>query len=138
MIDFDFKSEKADIRRFSNFVPIALVVWGTILGFTHGWGGRSEWILYAAAVIIFFWGMISPFTLKPLYLGWMYFTKVFSWLLTTLVLGLVFYIGFTVTGLVMRLLGRDPLHRRIDRQAKSYWVKRDPASREKADYERQF
>ena len=138
MIDFDFKSEKADIRRFSNFVPIALVVWGTILGFSHGWGGRSEWILYAAAVIIFFWGMISPFTLKPLYLGWMYFTKVFSWLLTTLVLGLVFYIGFTVTGLVMRLLGRDPLHRRIDRQAKSYWVKRDPASREKADYERQF
>ena len=138
MIDFDFKTGKKDIRLFSNFVPIALVLWGTIIGFSHNWAGRSEWILYAAAVIIFFWGMISPFTLKPLYIGWMYFTRCFAWFLTTVVLGLVFYIGFTVTGLIMRLLGKDPLHRRIDKQAKSYWVKRDLAPRECSDYERQF
>lgn len=138
MIDFDFKTGKKDIRLFSNVVPIALIVWGTILGFAHGWEGRSEWILYAVAVVIFFWGMISPFTLKPLYIGWMYFTRCFAWFLTTLVLGLVFYIGFTVIGFLMKLFGKDPLNRKIDRNAASYWNIRPGEVCDRSRYQKQF
>jgi len=138
LIDFDFKTGKKDIRLFSNVVPIALAVWGTILGFSHDWGGCSEWILYGIAVLIFFWGMISPYTLKPVYIGWMYFTRCFAWFLTTLVLGLVFYIGFTVIGFLMRLFGKDPLNRKIDKTAPSYWNKRTLGAPDKAHYGKQF
>lgn len=138
MIDFDFKTGKKDIRLFSNIVPLALIAWGTYLGFCHGWGGRSEWILYATAVLIFFWGMISPFTLKPVYIGWMYLTRCFAWVLTTLVLGLVFYIGFTVIGFLMRLFGKDPLNRKIDRSAVSCWNRRPRSAPEREHYKKQF
>lgn len=138
MIDFDFPTGKKDIRMFSRIVPVVLLIWATVLGFSHDWGGRSEWILYGIALVLFFWGMISPYTLKPIYTGWMYFTKVMAWLITTVVLGLVFYIGFTGIGLLMKLFGKNPLDRKIDRSADSYWRKRPPYQLNKEHYERQF
>lgn len=138
MIDFDFKTEKKDIRLFSNIVPVVLIIWGTILGFSHCWDGNSEWILYGLAVILFFWGMISPFTLRPVYIGWMYVTRCIAWVLTTLVLGLVFYIGFTLVGFLMRLFGKEPLNRRLDREAPTYWIRRPREKVDKIHYERQF
>ncbi len=138
MIDFDFKTGKKDIQLFARLVPIVLLIWGTVLGFQHHWGGQSHLWFYGIAVLIFFWGWISPFTLKPVYLGWMVITRCIAWLLTTVVLGLVFYIGFTLTGLVLRLLGKDPLNRRLDKEAASYWHKREPGRAEKVHYERQF
>ena len=44
----------------------------------------------------------------------------------TLALVLVFYGVITPIGLVFRLIGRDPLHRRYDREASSYWIERRP------------
>jgi len=119
-------------------VPIVLLIWGTVFGFSHGWGGRSEWILYGIALALFFWGMISPYTLKPIYIGWMYFTRTMAWVITTVVLGLVFYIGFTGIGLIMRLLGKNPLDRKLDPGADSYWIKHPPYEFSKEHYHRQF
>jgi hypothetical protein len=49
----------------------------------------------------------------------------------------VFYLVFTPVGLVMRLLGRDPLQRRFDREAGTYWVDHvEPRSVE--EYFRQY
>ena len=44
---------------------------------------------------------------------------------------------FTPIGLAMRLVGRDPLRRRFDRQASTYWIKR-PEQDETGRYFRQF
>jgi hypothetical protein len=47
-----------------------------------------------------------------------------AWSFSTIVLGLIYYAVITLIGLIMRLLGRDPLHRKFDGDATSYWVKR--------------
>lgn len=138
MIDFDFKTGKKDLQLFSRVVPVVLLIWGTVLGLQHHWRGQSHLWFYGIAVILFSWGWISPSTLKPVYLVWMALTRCIAWFLTTLILSLVFYIGFTLTGVVIRLLGKDPLHRKIDRQAASYWIKRGAGRVERTDYERQF
>ncbi len=138
MIDFGFTTGQKEIRLFSRILPAALLVWATILGFAHHWSGNSEWILCGIAVVLFSWGTISPSTLRPVYVGWMYFTRVFAFLLTTLVLGLVFYIGVTGVGLLMRLLGKNPLDRKLDRSAATYWIKRPPYEFKPGNYERQF
>jgi hypothetical protein len=138
LIDFDFTTEKKDIRLFARIVPAVLVIWGTVFGFAHQWSGNSEWILYGIAVALFFWGMFSPYTLRPVYTGWMYFSRVVAFLLTTVVLGLVFYVGVTGVGLLMRLLGKNPLDRKIDRSAPSYWIRHGPYKFNPQHYERQF
>jgi hypothetical protein len=38
---------------------------------------------------------------------------------------LVFYGVITPIGLAARLLGHDPMQRGFDRQARSYWLRRD-------------
>lgn len=138
MIDFDFKTAKKDIRLFALILPLVLIIWGTIFGFKHGWGGQVHFWFYGIAVFLFLWGRVSPSTLKPIYMVWMVITRCLAWFLTALVVSLVFYIGFIPIGLLLRLLGKDFLHRRIDKSAPSYWCKRPPYHFDSAYYERQF
>jgi hypothetical protein len=44
-----------------------------------------------------------------------------------LVMAILFFTVLTPLGLVMRSMGRDPLRRRLDREAPSYWVVRGNA-----------
>jgi hypothetical protein len=76
--------------------------------------------------------------LKPIYVGWMTFAFALGWVNTRLILGIVFYLIFTPAGLVMRLLGKDPLVLRFDRQATTYWVRRKPQDPSKKRYENLF
>ncbi len=141
MIDFSFTTEKRDIRLFSRIVPSVLIIWGTVSGLfiqAPRWTGQAHLWLYGVAVVLFFWGMFSPYTLRPVYIVWMYFTRCVAWFLTTLVLGLVFYIGVTGIGLVMRALGKNPLARKLDPACSSYWIKHQPYQFDPKHYERQF
>jgi hypothetical protein len=52
-------------------------------------------------------------------------------------LGLLYYGMFTPLALFFRLIGRDPLRRKIDRQAASYWEKFENTPTP-ASYFRQF
>ena len=49
---------------------------------------------------------------------------------------LVFYLVSAPAGIALRILGRDPLQRRLDPSAKSYWQDRPPNPPERA--EKQF
>ena len=50
---------------------------------------------------------------------------------------IAYYLVLTPIGLIRRISGRDPLHRRFDRDADSYWIARKPASDTKR-YFRQY
>ncbi len=41
------------------------------------------------------------------------------------ILAATYYLVLTPIGLVLRLFGYDPMHRRFDREAKTYWVPRE-------------
>ena len=84
---------------------------------------RIVWIAGAALVLLFF--AVRPLR-HPIYLGWIYATFPIGFVLSHLVLGAVFYLVFTPLGLLMRLFGYDPLRRRFDPEATSYWVEHDP------------
>ena len=43
-----------------------------------------------------------------------------------LVLGLLFFVTIMPIGLVMRAFGKDFLRLKLDRNAKSYWIEREP------------
>ncbi len=48
-----------------------------------------------------------------------------AWCVSTLLLVLVYYGVIAPIGLALRIIGRDPLQREFDREASSYWVKRE-------------
>jgi ABC-type uncharacterized transport system permease subunit len=60
-----------------------------------------------------------------------------AWSISTLLLVLVYYLVLTPIGLLMRVVGRDPLQQKFDRGAASYWVKRSKTANSER-YFRQF
>jgi hypothetical protein len=127
-----------DRRRLRVFGWAALAVFGALgawalafhrlLGFemaptTARIAGWALWVLGAGCGLL---ATVAPGALRPLYvvlsaLGWP-----IGWAVSRVVLVIVFYGVLMPIGLVMRLVGRDPLNRRFDRDAPTYWVRRTP------------
>ena len=53
-------------------------------------------------------------------------------------LGLIYVLGIVPTGLIMRLLGKDPLRLRFDPGAEDYWVRRNPPGPDPKTMTQQF
>ena len=84
--------------------------------------------LWALAVLVAAMVWISHEAGRRLYVGWMLAALPIGWTFSHLVLGAVYYLVLTPIGLIMRLTGRDPMKRRIDPAAKSYWIVRETQS----------
>lgn len=79
---------------------------------------------------------VSPRAARPLHLGWMRLGKLMGRVTTPLLLVAVFVLVVIPTRLFLALRGIDPLHRRIDRGASSYWHERRPATFDREGFER--
>jgi hypothetical protein len=65
-------------------------------------------------------GAIYPAALRYPFAIWSWAGKLLGWLNTRLILALLFYIVVTPMGLLMRLMGRDPMARKFEPGAQSY------------------
>jgi hypothetical protein len=68
------------------------------------------------------------------YRTWSQLFEPIAWSVSTVLLVLVYLGVLTPIGIILRVGGRDPMHRRFDRDGTSYWIKRDEA----VDPERYF
>ncbi len=79
----------------------------------------------------------APRAMVPVYKAWMLLGHAMGAVVSRVILGVVFYVAMAPMGLAMRMLGRDPLERKHDPAAESYWIERPPAP-PNARYWRQF
>ena len=83
------------------------------------------WALIVAGSLLII-AIIYPRLLAPLNHLWLKFGLLLHKITNPLILGLVFFVTVTPIAIIMRILGKDPLNRRIDCDAKSYWIDRHP------------
>ena len=86
------------------------------------------WIVAVAGLV----GLFRPTFLRRAYVVWMCLALPIGWAMSHLLLLAIFFLVLTPIGLVMRLFGHDPLERRVDRLAKSYWTPHEPSSAPRA------
>lgn len=77
------------------------------------------WIVFAVLAL---WAVVVPVTLNPVYVGWMRIGMLLSRVTTPIILTLVFIVAILPGSIVLRLLGKDFMHRKFDQSA-SYRVK---------------
>lgn len=130
LIEIDYRPDRRTLRQFGF---IALVVFG-LLGALVLWrrslfgiplGGATPVMagaLWAIAGLSGLFSLAAPGLNRFLYVGLATITWPIGFVLSYLLMGIIFYLVITPVGLVFRLIGRDPLHRRFDRQARTYWV----------------
>lgn len=82
------------------------------------------WALPTAATFLLV-GLIRPAILAPLNRLWFAFGLALGKVMTPVVMGLLFVIAVIPTALLMKLFAKDPLQRRLDPGAASYWEHRE-------------
>jgi hypothetical protein len=79
-----------------------------------------------------------PKTLKPLQKAWMASALVIGFVMSRLILGILFYLVMTPIGLLMKLFGKDLLDERLEKEKASYWIERGKDAIAAESYEKQF
>jgi len=110
-------------------VVLPLICWSVT-------GGRAGLTIAAAlaGAALAVAGWLRPSLVRPVFLAISLATWPIGRVMSELVLLAVYYGVIAPMGLAMRLVGRDPLERRFDRRAASYWHERQDS----ADVERNF
>ncbi|MBX3703137.1 MAG: hypothetical protein KF822_05135 [Steroidobacteraceae bacterium] len=118
------------------------IVFAVVFAIIAAWplmkGGPVRLWAAAIAAIFLLLALALPRVLAPLNRLWMAFGLLLGRIVSPIMLFLVYVIAVVPTGLIMRMFGKDPLHRRFDPAATSYWVHRVPPGKPDGTMTRQF
>lgn len=131
----NIKGDKSDWKKFGITMGIIL----TIIGFLLLWKKNNyfEYSFFLSASF-FILGLVLPSVLKYVYKAWMSLAVVMGFIMTRVIMVIIFYLIVTPIGLIASITGKKFLDMKIDQSAKSYWIARESAQKVKSDYERQF
>jgi hypothetical protein len=123
LLQINWKPNRRELRQFA-------ALW---LGFFGLIGSYCRWVHDSSTAAIVLWaisvvgvgGWFVPSLIRPLYVVWIALAMPIGWTVSHLLLLAMFYLVFTPIGLIIRACGYDPLARRFDRTAASYWREHD-------------
>jgi hypothetical protein len=120
-------SRTQGIAQLRNFGLLVGGIFGVIGLWPLVWRQQTprSWAL-VIAVFLVLPALVAPRVLSPVYRFWMALGEVLAWINTRIILGVVFYGVVTPIGLVMRMLGHDPMRRRRDAVGESYRARSAP------------
>ncbi|HXV77396.1 MAG TPA: SxtJ family membrane protein [Candidatus Polarisedimenticolaceae bacterium] len=123
LIDVDWNPRARDLRVFALLFLVFAVGAGTVLYF-RGDPRALSLALWIAGPVVAVLGLLLPRALRPLYVVMMAIALPIGMVVSTALLIMIYYLMITPIGWAMRLSGHDPMGRRVDPAAESYWVRR--------------
>ena len=123
MIKLDLKPKNETVRQFG---------WVALFGFPLAglaltqWPGslpiNTLWVLVGLGVACGLAAVANVLViLRPIYLAMTLLAFPIGLMISTVLLSTIYFLLFTPVGLFFRLTGKDPLERRIDPSAPTYW-----------------
>jgi len=126
LIEIDWKPKSKQLQNFGKIALVMTVIISLLLYLLKGVAIKWLLIICAFGFIVFIISMISLKLTKMIYLGMILLTMPIGWVVSFIVLAAFYYLLLAPLGLFFRLIGRDPLYRKFDSNAKSYWMNRRP------------
>lgn len=111
-----------------------LVGWIVMRKFDATAVANGIWLVAAAVIVLYY--LVPPLR-HPIFMAWLAAVFPLGWLLSHVLLSVVFYLVVLPIGLLLKIFRHDPLRRRLDPAADSYWIEREPPAEPKR-YFRQF
>ena len=135
----DSKNIDCGIHRLKNF-GLTMAALGGLVTVWMWWKNIDLWPwLLAVSIVLAGAGLLVPSVLRPLYRVWMTIALILGWIMTRVLLTVVFYLVLTPTALIARLTGKKFLDLRPDPSRDSYWIAREKSDQDRREqYERQF
>ena len=123
------------IRDFGiTFFLVFALIGGVLLykGRSLGYAGFGLGAVFLAL------GIWAPSSLRAFYKAWMALALVLGFFISRFILCLLFYCVLTPIGLIMKVFGKDLLDQRWDKEARSYWIKKERKSPDKEQYRKLY
>ena len=119
----DHSIEELDAKGLRNFGLSFGAVVAILFGLFFPWllelaYPRWPWLLWVGIAV---WSLVAPLTLRPFYRLWMRLGIVLSKITTPVILGVVYFLIITPTGLIARLFRQDPMRRDCGEHCASFW-----------------
>ncbi len=145
LIEINWRPDERTLRQFglialAGFSCLALIAWQELLIFSFGLGAARTLVagIFAGlAGVSALFSLVYPKANLPIYLGLTLISYPIGLVVSHLIMGFLFFGLITPLGVFFRMTGRDPLARRFEPDATTYWT--DPRPRRGKDsYFRQF
>lgn len=130
-------SSKREQRNFGLVMAAAVVVVNGIHWLIRGREDLLIWPFYIAGAF-FVLGLVFPRALQPIFVLWMKFALMVNWVMTRVLLSLVWFGIVTPMRIGMSLMGKDPLKRKFLPEADSYWEDAEEHPDDLEAYKNQF
>ena len=135
LIEINKDPSRRELLFFGAVFPLFFGAIGAVVLYVTGsWAvPQVLWGVASAVTVLFF--AVKPLR-RPLYLGWLYLGFPIGWTVSHGLMVITYYGLLTPLALALRLTGRDPLKRRYEPSASSYFVDHPPT--EVSRYFKQF
>ena len=77
------------------------------------------------SVVFLILGLLNSKLLTPLNKLWFKFGITLGNIVAPIVMGIIYFLLVTPTGLIMKIIGKDLLNKKYDKNKKTYWILRD-------------
>ena len=118
---------------------IFLILPGLYGSYQLFWKGSTAgycWIAVGAALGV---SRLIPPLFRQIYKVWIAFSVILGYFVSRILLSIIFFLVVTPVGLIMRLTGKDPMERKWDPAAPTYWQAKEQEQDPTVErYERQF
>ena len=128
LIEIDWNPGPRQLRVFGLSAMVASAILATVLVWL--WGAAPVWALVVLALgaTILLISLLSLPAAKAVYLVLTVVAMPIGYVVSVVLLAAFYFLLLTPVGLFFRVIGRDPLCRRFDRHADSYWQPRSPSA----------
>ena len=122
LIEINWRPSRKELRKFAAITLIASAIISLLLYALKGLAIQWVAIICAAGFVIFLSSLVYIKMTRIIYLSLILVTLPIGYAVSFILLAAFYFLLLTPLGLVFRLVGRDPLGRKFDRDAESYWV----------------
>jgi hypothetical protein len=129
------KESQADLKKFGLTIGIVLMLLTALLF----WLGKSSYPFWGIIGLIFILSaFLFPLILRPFNKIWMSLAIILGWIMTRVILSILFYFALTSLRFIALIFNKRFLNLKIDHSADTYWEKREKKPFDPLTYERQF
>jgi hypothetical protein len=136
LLEINRNPSRRDLAWFGLILLVFFVVVGAIAGRLAG-SDLVRHVLWGAGVLLAAVYYVVPALRRPMFVGWMYAAYPIGYVISHVLLGVIYFGLVTPIGLILRAVSHDPMERRFDRAAPTYWSARERTPDVKT-YFRQF
>lgn len=130
----NIKSDEKELKKFGWTFAILFL----ILGVLFWWRGKNHYFYHFIISVLFLICSFVPLILKPFHKVWMTLALVIGYIMTRVILSILFYFILTPVSVISKVFGNQFLDIKINKTKESHWNYRKVKTFNKSDYEKQF